>query len=311
MDREIEELLQRVRDAKRSPFWQGTPEAARATPTLMRLLFGEASLIERMEDLEIPASDGSSIPARLYVPCTRPRGLIVFYHGGGWVIGSVADYHPFTAELARRSDCAVLSVDYRLAPEHPFPIPIDDAVAAMKFAVDNSERLLGMKPEKVIAMGDSAGATLATVASRLHNQLAGEDDRVDLQVLFYPVADADFSTGSYEEFEQGFLLTRRDMQWFWDLYCPDTSLRSHGNASPLHAGGLSVSPPALLLAAGLDPLRDEGEAYGRKLQAAGVPADIVRCDGLVHGFLAMVNYAPSAGRAFALALDRIQEVTAR
>jgi len=192
----------------------------------------------------------------------------------------------------------VLSVDYRLAPEHAFPLPVDDALAAIRWAASPAAtKAIGLEPPLLVAMGDSAGGNLATVASRLHNA-SSPARRVDLQVLAYPVTDHRFDTGSYAEFAEGNLLTRNDMEWFWDHYCPDISKRSHPDASPMRAQDLSASPAALIVTAGRDPLRDEGEAYGKRLQEAGVPTEVVRGEGLVHGFLAMINYAPSAGRAF-------------
>ena len=310
MDAEIEALLQKVKEANRTPFWQTTPEAARSGPMLMNLLFGPAPAVERVEDFTIASYGGSALPVRLYVPSKTPKGLIVYFHGGGWVIGTVAGYHPFTATLANRTGCAVLSVDYRLAPEHPYPAPVDDALAAVRWAATDGAKAIGVEPRAIVAMGDSAGGNLATVASRVHNE--GKPERkVDLQVLAYPVTGHDFETGSYKEFAEGNLLTANDMKWFWNHYCPDVSLRSHANVSPLQAGDLSASPPALVITAGRDPLRDEGEAYGRKLQEAGVPTEVVRGDGLLHGFLAMVNYAPSAGRAFDIMVAAIDKATAR
>ena len=310
MDKEIETLLEMVKSAKRKPFWQSTPQEARNGPTLMALLFGEAPPVARDEGFTIPSSGGFELPVRLYVPSPSPKGLIVYFHGGGWVIGTVAGYHPFTATLANRTGCAVLSVDYRLAPEHPFPLPVDDALAAMGWAASPAAaKAIGAPPRALVAMGDSAGGTLATVASRIHN--AGDPARkVDLQVLAYPVADHDFETGSYAEFAEGNLLTRNDMKWFWAHYCPDVSKRSHPDASPLQATDLSASPAALIVTAGRDPLRDEGEAYGRRLKEAGVPTELVRGEDLVHGFLAMINYAPSAGRAFEKMLGFIGARTA-
>jgi len=298
MDREIQDLLQKVKEANRKPFWQSTPQEARSGPMLMALLFGEPPAVERDESFTIPSSQGFDLPVRLYVPSKAPKGLIVYFHGGGWVIGTVAGYHPFTATLANRTGCAVLSVDYRLAPEHAFPLPVDDALAAVRWATSSEAvQALGVEPRTVIAMGDSAGANLATVASRIHNN-AKPARPVDLQVLAYPVTDHSFETGSYHEFAEGNLLTRNDMKWCWDHYRPDASKRSHPDASPLHAKDLAASPPALIVTAGRDPLRDEGEAYGQKLKDAGVPTEVVRGEGLVHGFLAMIHYAPSAGRAF-------------
>lgn len=309
MDKEIEDLLQKVKEANRKPFWQSTPQEARSGPMLMALLFGEPPAVERDESFTIPSSGGFALPVRLYVPSNKPKGLIVYFHGGGWVIGTVAGYHPFTATLANRTGCAVLSVDYRLAPEHPFPLPVEDALAAIGWAASaEAVKALGVAPGALIAMGDSAGGNLATVASRIHN--AGKPARkVDLQVLAYPVADHSFETGSYGEFAEGNLLTRNDMKWFWDHYCPDVSKRSHPDASPMHAKDLAASPAALIVTAGRDPLRDEGEAYGQRLKDAGVPTEVVRGEGLVHGFLAMIHYAPSAGRAFEKMVDGIEAAT--
>ncbi|SFP26916.1 alpha/beta hydrolase [Variovorax sp. 770b2] len=310
MDQEIETLLQKVKQANRAPYWQGTPEAARSGPMLMALLFGDAPAVARVENFTVPSSGGFALPVRLYVPSAEPKGLIVYFHGGGWVIGTVQGFHPMTATLANRTGCAVLSVDYRLAPEHPYPVPVEDALAAIGWAAAHGAGAIGLEPRALIAMGDSAGGNLATVASRLHNE--GKPRRkVDLQVLAYPVTGHDFDTASYIEFAEGNLLTRNDMKWFWDHYLPDVSKRSHPDASPLHAQDLSASPAALVLTAGRDPLRDEGEAYGRKLRQAGVQAEVVRCEGLLHGFLAMINYAPSAGRAFDRIVAAIGEATAK
>jgi acetyl esterase len=309
MDMEIETLLQKVKDANRTPYWQGTPQAARSGPMLMALLFGDAPAVARVEDFTIPSSGGYALPVRLYVPSPAPKGLIVYFHGGGWVIGTVEGYHPMTATLANRTDCAVLSVDYRLAPENPYPVPVEDALAAIDWAMQQGAQAIGVEPRALIVMGDSAGGNLATVASRLHNE-SKPRRRVDLQVLAYPVTDHDFESASYIEFAEGNLLTRNDMKWFWDHYLPDKSKRSHPDASPLHCADLSASPAALVLTAGRDPLRDEGEAYGEKLRQAGVEVEIVRCEGLLHGFLAMINYAPSAGRAFERIVTAIDTATA-
>lgn len=310
MEPEIAALLQKVRDAKRTPFWQSTPGQARSGPMLMDLLFGPASEVARVEDFHIPSSNGHALPVRLYVPSPRPPGLIVYFHGGGWVIGSVASYHPLTATLALRSGCAVLSVDYRLAPEHPFPLPLDDARAAIGWAATEAASRIGAPVPSLMVMGDSAGGNLATVAARLHNETRPAL-RVALQVLAYPVTDCDFDTGSFHEFAEGYLLTRRDMAWFWDQYLPDTAARHDPLASPAHTADLGASPEALVLSAGLDPLRDEGEAYGQRLHAADVPTRVQRCEGLPHGFLAMIHYAPSAGRAFDDILCAVDECVSR
>jgi acetyl esterase len=200
-------------------------------------------------------------------------------------------------------------VDYRLAPEHPYPAPLDDARAAIAWAAREGAKAIGVEPRVLVAMGDSAGGNLATVASRLHNE-EGRLRPVDLQVLAYPVTGHDFDTPSYREFAEGNLLTRNDMKWFWNHYLPDVGKRSDPNASPLHAKDLSKVPPGIIVSAGRDPLRDEGEAYGKRLQEAGVATEVVRGEGLVHGFLSMINYAPSAGRAFEKMVAAIAAKTA-
>jgi len=299
---QVQDLLRQVKEAARPPAWQGTPAQARTNPTLMRLLFGPAPALHRSEGLMIPSPDGG-VPARLYLPSPKPRGTIVYLHGGGWVIGSVADWDAFTATLAAQSGCAVVSIDYRLAPEHPYPAALNDALAALDWIAHHAEQALGFKTGRLVVAGDSAGANLATIAVRHHHERPSAR-RYDLQVLAYPVTDCDFDTPSYLEFAEGKLLTRADMQWFWSLYVPDAEKRSHPDVSPLRAPSLAGVPRSLILTAALDPLRDEGERYAEKLRLSGVAVDLVRCEGLVHGFLSMTHRVPEAGRAF----ERIVEV---
>jgi acetyl esterase len=294
------DLLERVRAAGRKPFSACTALEARAFPTLMKSLFGEGLPVARVQDLTLPTPQGPALPARLYVPDNANGDLIVYFHGGGWVLGSVADHDPFTATLAARTHAAVLSVDYRLAPESPHPGPVDDAIAALLHAGQAGTPWLGRPLRRLIAMGDSAGATLATVATRRLRGWQGARP-VDLQVLVYPVTDAGFDTASYREFAQGHLLSADDMRWFWDHYCPDVAARRHPDASPLQASDLAGLPPARIFTAECDPLRDEGEAYGERLAAAGVDCETVRCPGVLHAFLSMIHYSPNAARAF----DRI------
>ena len=291
------ELLERVRTAGRKPFSACTAEEARAFPTLMKSLFGEGAEVAQVRDLTLPTPQGHPLSARLYVPEACNGDLIVYFHGGGWVLGSVADHHPFTATLAARTHAAVLSVDYRLAPESPYPGPVDDAIAALLQAGQAGELWLGRPLRRLIAMGDSAGATLATVAARRLRDLPGARP-VDLQVLVYPVTDASFDTPSYREFAQGHLLSADDMRWFWNHYCPDTVARRHPDASPLRATDLAGLPPARIFTAECDPLRDEGEAYGARLAAAGVDCETVRCPGVLHAFLSMIPSSPNAALAF-------------
>ena len=306
MDPQIQELLERARQGGRKPFWQCTAQEARTLPTLMKGLFGPAPEGVATRDLDICSTDGHRVPARLYLPQEQAAGLVVFFHGGGWVLGSVDDYEPFTARLAIDSGLAVLSVDYRLAPEHPYPAPVHDAIAALTFAAEKGHALIGSAPGKLVVMGDSAGATLATVAARHHRDRPGLRP-VDLQVLAYPVTGAGFDTPSYAEFSEGFLLTARDMRWFWQHYCPSEELRAHPDATPNSAGELGGMGKVLVLTAECDPLRDEGEAYASRLALAGSACELVRCEGLVHGFLAMINLAPSARAVYGKITDAIRD----
>jgi acetyl esterase len=307
MEPELKALMEQISQAGRPPFWQCTVAQARSAPTLVRRLFPDTPFVARTRDIHIASTHGHALAARLYVPHDGPRGLIVYLHGGGWVVGSVDDYHPLTATLAARSGFAVLSVDYRLAPDHAFPIPLEDARAALEWAASaEAAAAIGADVECLIAMGDSAGANLATVAARLHNE-QHDRRRVDSQVLVYPVTGHDFTTASYDEFAEGNLLTRKDMQWFWNHYCPERAARGDPLASPLETEDLGASPPALVMTAGRDPLRDEGEAYGLRLRDAGIPADVVRCEGLVHGFLAMIHQVPGAAKAFDMIVDFIDQ----
>lgn len=291
------DLLERVRTGGRKPFSACTAPEARAFPTLMKALFAEGAHVAQVRDVTIPTPQGHTVPARLYLPDAHDDRLIVFFHGGGWVLGSVADYGNFTATLAARTGTAVLSVDYRLAPESPFPGPVEDALAALAHAGRQGAQWLGQPLSQLIAMGDSAGATLATVATRRLRDTPNARP-VDLQVLVYPVTDAGFDSPSYREFAQGHLLSADDMRWFWDHYCPDAVARRHPDASPLQATDLAGLPPTRLFTAACDPLRDEGEAYGRRLADAGVDCEVVRCEGLLHAFLSMIHYSPNAARAF-------------
>lgn len=299
MEKEISQLLEQVKQAGRKSFWQCTPKEAREFPTLMKRLFGETSSSIEARELDFESSDGYRVSGRLFIPLSQPAGLIVFFHGGGWVLGSVDDYHPFTATLAERTGCAVLSVDYRLSPEHQYPAPVLDAISALKFATSHLLPLWANEGMPMIVMGDSAGATLATVASR-HHQRQPSNPRIALQVLAYPVIHARFDTSSYQLYAEDHLLTARDMRWFWDQYCPDVSIRDLPDVSPIYAD-LHSAPKTLLLTAELDLLRDEGEDYAKRLKDLGNECQLVRCQGLVHGFLAMINFAPSAKMAF----DRI------
>jgi acetyl esterase len=244
----------------------------------------------RTEDLTIdrPPADGGPLPARLYVPqeAEAPSALLVYFHGGGWVQGSVQTHDASCRLLAHHAGVRVLSVDYRLAPEHPFPAAADDALAAYRWAVAHADRL-GADPWRIAVGGDSAGGNLAAVVALdvRDARRAGDDalPPVAFQLLLYPVCDIAAKTASIAAYADGFYLTERHMDWFADQYVPDRARRADPRVSPLRVEDLSDLPPAYVATSATDPLRDEGETYAQRLRAAGIPVASQR-HAQLHGF---------------------------
>jgi acetyl esterase len=287
--------------------WSGAPAVeslppARAREQIVRAartVAGRRIELPRVDPVEIPGPAGT-IGARLYAPqstasAREPRsttaagepgraagGLLVYFHGGGQVFGDLDTHDPVCRFVASAAGVGVLAIDYRLAPEHPFPAAADDAVAALAFAFEHAERL-GFDPRRIAVGGDSAGGNLAAVTALAAK--AGEVPMPAFQLLFYPWVDCSRKRRSYELFGDGFLLTADEMDWFRDHYLPAVEDRARWRASPLLAPDHSGLPPAYVVTAGFDPLRDEGEEYARALQAAGVPTVLRRHDGLLHSFV--------------------------
>jgi acetyl esterase len=234
-------------------------------------LFGPLEHVAVIEE-----TDAGGVPARVYRPEGGDDRALVWLHGGGWVIGSVASHDPLCRALAARSGCTVVAPGYRLAPEHPHPAAVDDAWAATAWAASEFDR--------VAVGGDSAGGHLAAVVA-----LRARDRGLPLrlQVLVVPVTDCSFATPSYAENGSGYGLERATMEWFWNLYLPRLTGAGDPEVSPLRAPDLAGVAPALVLTAEYDPLRDEGEAYAARLGEARVPVEHTRYDGMVHGFLRM------------------------
>jgi acetyl esterase len=237
-------------------------------------LSGPGGEVAEVRDITV-----GDIPVRVYRPEGEgPLPLVVYLHGGGWAIGSIASFDTVIRALANASGAVVASVGYRLAPEHPFPAGLDDALAAVR-GLHARAAELGADPDRMAIAGDSAGGNLATVAAR---RLRGEVP-LRLQALIYPATDAGCNTPSYREFGEGYGLTAASMQRFWNLYLDGTE-GLEPDTSPLRAEDLAGSPPALVLTADRDPLRDEGEAYAEALRRAGVPVQARRIEGTIHGF---------------------------
>lgn len=266
---------------------EGSPADARALVAAGRAALGPAPEVGSVRDLAIPTR-GGQIAARLITPLGQAAGLVVYVHGGGWLAGTLDDYEICARRLAVTSGCTVLLPDYRLAPENPFPNGLEDCEDALLFASTHRAELgCGVGP--LIACGDSAGANLVTVALR---QLGGEV-ACALQVLIYPVTDCDFETKSYQEHGTGLPLTRRDMIWFFDHYAPPAE-HSRDEISPLRARDLSSQPPAVVVTAQYDVLREEGRAYAQRLSQAGVPVAYREAAGLTHGFVRLHNLIAEA-----------------
>nr|WP_133908223.1 alpha/beta hydrolase [Actinophytocola oryzae] len=281
------QLLMRMMALTDTALVGGTPVEARADLEARRALVGPGVTGVRTRDLGIPADHGR-IPARLYEPVNLATGspLLVYFHGGGWVIGSV-DTHDVTCRyLARNAQVRVLSVDYRLAPENPFPAAAQDALTAFHYAARNADAL-GVDSAAIAVGGDSAGANLAASVCL---QATKNGSRPVFQLLFYPATDATTRRRSRDLFADGFFLTDDDMTWFLDHYCPDLEQRRDPRLSVLLAEDLRGLPPAYVVTAGFDPLRDEGNAFADRLREAGVPVVKRQHDDLIHGFVSFINF---------------------
>jgi acetyl esterase len=259
-------------------------EARTATEAFAPALFGPVAEVASTEDRAIPGPNGP-VRVRIYRPAgiEPPLPALVYFHGGGWVIGSLDTHDGVCRALCAATPCVVVSVDYRLAPEHRFPAALEDGWAATVWVAERARELM-LEPGAIAVGGDSAGANLAAVVA-----LRARDRGLPLrlQLLVYPVTDSDLDTPSYLENASGFGLTRGAMAWFWEQYLGPDGDRAHPDAAPLRAGSLAGVPPALVQVAEYDPLLDEGVAYARRLEVDGVPVTLTRYDGLIHGYLRM------------------------
>ena len=238
--------------------------------------------IGKTEDRVI-AGPAGDIPIRIYTPVAAGSGglpALVYFHGGGWVIGDLETHDALCRTLANESGCKVIAVDYRLAPEHAFPAAAEDALAAVAWVEANATSI-GVDATRIAVAGDSAGGNLAAVVSQLARDARGP--RISFQMLIYPVTDTNVDTRSYRDFGSGYFLERDSMIWFFNHYLGEGN-REDPRVAPLKAASLAGLPPAYVVTAGFDVLRDEGRAYAEALREAGVAVEYLNYEGMIHGF---------------------------
>lgn len=279
---QVEGLLQQMAAAGAKGFSEMSVDECRQTfAGMLAGLPPSTAALASVTNRNIPGPAGD-LPIRIYTPeGSGPFPILMFFHGGGFVIGDLDTHDAVCRELSAGNQAVVVAVDYRLAPEHPFPAAPDDCMAATQWAANNAADING-DAQRIAVCGDSAGGNLAAVVAQ---QTLNEGPALCAQLLIYPATCADGTeTPSMVENASGYLLERSDMEWFLGHYLPNEADRSTPRSSPIRSENLAGLPPALVITAEYDPLRDEGEDYARALQAAGVAADISRYDGAIHAF---------------------------
>jgi acetyl esterase len=248
---------------------------------------GEPESVAAVED-RLLAGPGGALPVRIYTPALAgpgPLPTLIYFHAGGWILGSIEGHDPVCRALANHAGCLVVAVEYRLAPEHPFPAAPEDCYAATRWVAEHAETLT-VDPARIAVGGDSSGGNLAAAVALMARDRGGP--KLCYQVIIYGETDYyEPGTASYRTYAEGYDLTRASMMRFWDHYLTNPAERIHPYAAPLRAADLSGLPPALIITAEYDPTRDETEDYARRLQEAGVPTHLSRYDGMIHGFFRM------------------------
>lgn len=285
LDPQVEEYLHALSERGLPPLYRLSLRDARETYRTLCVPDEPPDDVASVSERVVPGPAGD-VPIRAYAPDGEGAASpLVFFHGGGWMLGGLDTHDALCRALADATGCVVVAVDYRLAPEHRFPAGLEDCYAATRWVANNAAEL-GADPGTLVLAGDSAGGTLAAGVGLLARDRGGP--AVDYQVLAYPAANYGFDTPSYEENAQGYFLTRKDMERFWGGYLRTDADGSHPYASPLRAGSLAGLPPTLVLTCGFDPLRDDGRALADRLDESGVPTRHVEYDELIHGFLTML-----------------------
>jgi acetyl esterase len=294
LDPQARTVLTQMEQSGNPPINELSVEEAREASKALASMQGIPEPVAGAQDRMLPGP-GGEIPARIYTPFGKePFPVLVYFHGGGWVLGDIESSDGLCRILANKSGCMVVSIGYRLAPEHPFPAAVDDAYYATQWASANASGFSG-DPSRLAVSGDSAGGNLAAVVAQIARDRG--EPAVQFQLLIYPATDGACDTPSYSENAEGYFLTKAAMQWFWNHYVPKDVDRRHPHASPLRAGNFAGLPPALIVTAEFDPLRDEGERYAERLHTAGTPVQLTRYNGMIHGFFTMGEVIDRGGMA--------------
>ena len=300
LDEATAEMLREARAAQAPPLAEQTPQEARAGSVARHEKVAPGPAMDSVREVAAPrpdgGPDGGEVPIRLLVPRPDPRGVLVYVHGGGWVVGSTEEFDALGRELAERTGCAVAMVQYRKAPENPFPAAVEDAWAAVSWLGQRVGEIAFAGAPLVVA-GDSAGGNLAAVVARRARDEGGP--RLAAQVLVYPVVDTATGTASYQDPENQLMVDRPAMEQFFQYYLPDESTRAHPDAAPLRAEDLADLPPAVVVLAEHDVLLDDGIAYAKRLREAGVPVVERTFAGQMHGFFGMRGLLPGHDDAVA------------
>ena len=299
LDEATSGFLTQMAAAGGKPLHEMTPDEARGLGGMLGDMYGPGPEMARVEN-----ADADGVPVRILVPPGDVRGIFVYIHGGGWVIGALDEFDTLGRTIAQRTGCTVVLVDYRLAPEHRYPAAADDSWTALKW-IDAHRADLASAGAPLIVGGDSAGGNLSAIVALKARDAGGP--RIALQVLIYPVTDSDVDNATYTDPENQLMLSRDSMIWFWDHYAPDPADRANADASPLRVDDLSNLPPAVVLTAEHDVLRQEGEAYAERLKDAGNSVQFQRIAGQMHGFFTMINVLPGHTEGLNIVVEAVEK----
>jgi acetyl esterase len=282
LDPQVQDYLTKLAALQMPPMATVSPETARALMDAETRALGKPPGVGRIVDLSIPGPAGE-----LRIRITSPEGQgpfpgLIFFHGGGWVVGSIATHDALVRAITNEAHLAVVSVEYRLAPEHRYPAAALDAYAATAWVAAEGAAYR-IDPTRLAVGGDSAGGNLAAVVALMARDRGGPP--LAFQLLIYPIVSDELATPSYHDYSEGYMLTREAMEWYWDQYVPERHDRTEPYVSPLRAPDLGGLPAALVVTAEYDVLRDEAEAYARRLSEANVTTRLIRSQGLIHGFV--------------------------